>query len=232
MNQDNKSLPVEEIKVRVDYSKTCQARYIAHLDTIDVICKALRRLQLPYAVTQGCHARPKISFGPPLPLGHASFCEYFILSLTRTADAATLHESLNRELPSGMRVLRVTIPYTEKKTGNFGEKLSYRLTFSDSETANNAMAYLLDKDSCFAVERKGQTRQYCLKDAVLSVKIAEHDGMPILEAEFVQGQADVPSVSKIVTALAGHLADQKDSLKLIERISLIELNQKQEISSN
>ena len=43
----------EEIKAKVIYTKTKQSRYVAHLDNIDVMCKALRRIQLPYAVTQG-----------------------------------------------------------------------------------------------------------------------------------------------------------------------------------
>ncbi len=230
MNQENNGS--QEIKLRVDYSKTCQARYIAHLDTIDVICKALRRLQLPYAVTQGCHVRPKISFGPPLPLGHASFCEYFVLNLTRPVDTAWLRESLEREFPHGMSVLRVTAPYSEKKSGNFGEKLTYRLTFSDRETAMQARNYLLDATSCFEIERKGQTRNYLLKEAVISADAGECNGNPILTATFIQGLADVPSVSKIVTALAGHLGARKEHLKLIERIALEEFTQKQEISAD
>ncbi|HNX76057.1 MAG TPA: TIGR03936 family radical SAM-associated protein [Candidatus Rifleibacterium sp.] len=229
MNQDNAST---EVKVRVDYSKTCQARYIAHLDTIDVICKALRRLQLPYAVTQGCHVRPKISFGPPLPLGHASFCEYFVLNLTRPIDNAWLQEALNREFPHGMQVLRVTSPFIEKKNGNFGEQLTYRLTFSDGASASLARDYLLDGTSAFEVERKGQNRKYCLKDAVVGVTSVKNGNDTVLEAQFVQGQADVPSVSKIVTALASHLAERKDHLKLIERIALVEFIQKQEISAD
>ena len=184
------------------------------------------------AVTQGCHARPKISFGPPLPLGHASFCEYFVLTLNRSVESGWLQDSLNREFPVGMRVLRVITPYTEKKNGNFGEQLSYRMTFSEPNAASDAMTFLLDENTAFEVERKGQTRNYRLKDAVVSARITDNNGKPTLEAEFIQGQADVPSVSKIVTALASFLGDRKESLKLIERISLIELNQKQEISSN
>lgn len=226
MTQNNAGQSGEETKVKVTYSKTCQARYIAHLDTIDVICKALRRLQLPYSVTQGCHVRPKISFGAPLPLGHASYCEYFVLTLNKAVDARWLQEALNREFPSGMRVLQIETPYIEQKSANFGEKLSYRFTFSESSTAEESMRYLIDENTSFAVDRKGQIRNYHLKNAVISVKMAEHENKPVLAAEFVQGQADVPSVSKIVTALAAHLGDRKDHLQLIERISFCELTQK------
>lgn len=219
-----------EVKIRVEYSKTCQSRYIAHLDTIDVICKALRRLQLPYAVTQGCHVRPKISFGPPLPLGHASYCEYFVLTLTEPVDSQALTESLNRELPSGMRVISIINPYVETRNGNFGEKLHYRFSFTSAEIAETARQWLLNPETSFSAESKGKTRTYAIRSAVLGASLAENDNL-ILEADFIQGQADVPSVSKIVTALAGFLDAHKDYLKLIERVSLSELKQKQEISS-
>lgn len=230
MNSEvNQSRP--EVKVRVEYSKTCQSRYIAHLDTIDVICKALRRLQLPYAVTQGCHVRPKISFGPPLPLGHASYCEYFVLVLTEPVDSQKLQESLNRELPSGMRVISIINPYVETRKGNFGERLHYRFSFTHAEAAETARQWLLNPETSFSAESKGKTRTYMIKSAILGASIADNDSL-ILEADFIQGQADVPSVSKIVTALAGFLDTQKDCLKLIERVSLSELQQKQEISAN
>ncbi len=220
-----------EVKVRVEYSKTCQSRYIAHLDTIDVICKALRRLQLPYAVTQGCHVRPKISFGPPLPLGHASYCEYFVLTLTGAVDTQKLQDSLNRELPGGMKVISIINPYVETRNGNFGEKLHYRFSFTRAEVAELARKWLLNPETAFSAESKGKTRTYMIKSAILGAKIAENDSL-ILTADFIQGQADVPSVSKIVTALAGFLDAQKDCLRLIERVSLSELQKKQEISAN
>ena len=46
------------------------------------------------------------------------------------------------------------------------------------------------------------------------------DNKYFITADFIQGLAEVPSVSKIITALARFLGDSKDSLKLIERLSL------------
>ncbi|NCB39874.1 MAG: DUF2344 domain-containing protein [Erysipelotrichia bacterium] len=213
----------EEFKVRVDYTKTCQSRYIAHLDTIDVISKALRRLQLPYSVTQGCHARPKLTFGPPLPLGHASFCEYFILTMASPVDAEWLKTALTRELPHGMHVSKIEMPYTEKKTGTNGEKLTYRLVFSDNETAQKAVDFLQNPSVTFEVERKGQLKKYQLGDAVRQTKLSQYEDKYLVEAQFVQGLPDVPSVSKIVTALAEHLGESKNGLMLIERVALSEV---------
>lgn len=215
----------EEIKAKIIYSKTCQSRYIAHLDTIDVISKALRRLQLPYAVTQGCHVRPKLTFGPPLPLGHASFCEFFIVSLVEPVSAENLQAGLNRELPQGMKVLEVIVPFVDTRKGNGGEKLQYRLGFSCRLTAEKAVNFLCDPEVSFVVDRKGKNKSYRLGDAVRQAKIVATADSCIVEAEFIQGLADVPSVSKIVTALAEYLGNDRESFNLIERVALSELTQ-------
>jgi radical SAM-linked protein len=212
-----------EYKTRINYSKTRQARYISHLDTIDIISKALRRLQLHYAVTQGCHIRPKISFGPPLPLGHASYCEYFVITLLQQPDAESLKTALNRELPQGMEVISLEFPWIDKKSGAAGEQVNYRLHFSSRQTADLARTWLLNPETAFQGMRKGETRSYAIGKAVQKAELVEADSDWELQAEFVQGLADVPSVSKIVTALAEYLGASRDDFYLLERIALQEI---------
>lgn len=214
----------QEYKIRIDYSKTAQARYIAHLDTIDIISKALRRLKLAYAVTQGCHVRPKISFGPPLPLGHASQCENFVISLLQPPDVDALRESLNREFPAGMTVKRIRFPYSELQKGNFGELVCYRLVFSSAETAEKSLKWLKSADTSFTVSHKGKEKQYNCVEALKKAELKNEDSQTFIEAEFFQGLANVPSVSKIVTALAAFLAEEREDLKFIERTALYELS--------
>lgn len=214
----------EEFKIRIDYSKTAQARYIAHLDTIDIISKALRRLKLPYAVTQGCHVRPKISFGPPLPLGHASHCEYFVINLLQQPDVEEIKTALNREFPSGMTVKKVRYPYKELRNGNFGELVSYRLVFSSPGTAAKSIEWLKSPDTVFTITHKGNEKQYSCNSALKSAELNHEGAQTIISADFYQGLANVPSVSKIVTALASFLAEERDDLKFIERTALIELS--------
>ena len=48
-----------------------------------------------------------------------------------------------------------------------------------------------------------------------------HEGKDyIIVADFIQGVPDIPSVSKIITALSKFLMEGKESLKLIERLSI------------
>lgn len=210
----------DEIKAKVVYTKTQQARYVAHLDNIDVMCKALRRIQLPYAVSQGCHPRPKLSFAPPLPLGHASYCEYFVVTLTKAIDPEWLKKALTKELPNGMEVIEVITPYHDKRTRNKGDCVKYRLTFDSEEICNKAFDFLINPETTFETESKGRIRTYKLGSAVKKPTMYHEDNKYIITADFFQGLAEVPSVSKIITALAKFLGDSKDSLKLIERLSL------------
>lgn len=213
-----------EIKARVTYEKTHPACYIAHLDTIDIICKALRRLQLPYNVTGGCHIRPKISFGAPLPLGHASRCEQFVLSLSQQIDSKVLASSLNAQLPAGMKVVGVEIPCIEDRKGANGDIVGYRFLFNDNQTANQALEFLQNPETAFTTQSKGRERQYRIGSAVKRIAmVANKPAAAEIQAEFVQGLAEIPSVSKIVTALAEYLNERKEHLVLIERTSLIKL---------
>lgn len=210
----------DEIKAKVIYTKTQQARYIAHLDNIDVMCKALRRIQLPYAVSQGCHPRPKLSFASPLPLGHASYCEYFVVTLTKAIDPEWLKEALTKELPNGMEVIEVITPYHDKRTKNKGDCVKYRLTFDNEDICNKAFDFLINPETTFEIESKGRNRTYKLGSAVKKPTMYHENNQFFITADFIQGIAEVPSVSKIITALARFLGENKDSLKLIERLSL------------
>jgi radical SAM-linked protein len=211
--------------LKVTYSKTGPSKYVAHLDTIGILSKAIRRLNLAYDVTKGCHMRPKISFAPPLPLGHASYCEYFILSLTSIPELNGLKELLSKNMPSGMEAVNIEILPDKPPTSHNIEKLDYRLTFTDKSAMEKAQIFLTNEESSFKTISKKKTREYYVKEAILSVSPKEIDDKFVISAEFVQGKPNVPSVSKIVSALADHLKDEKHSLILIERLKIEELNQ-------
>ena len=51
------------------YRKGNPVRWISHLDLKRTLERAMRRAQLPLALSQGHNPHPRISFGPPLPLG-------------------------------------------------------------------------------------------------------------------------------------------------------------------
>ena len=93
--------------LRVRYSKTGRLVALSHLETMHAILRALRRAHLPMAYSQGFHPKPKVSFGPALPVGVESRCEYLDLELTGVQEESAIAARLAPVLPPGLTVEEV-----------------------------------------------------------------------------------------------------------------------------
>jgi radical SAM family uncharacterized protein/radical SAM-linked protein len=91
-------------RVRLIYAKRGRARFISHLELIDVFARALRRARLPVAFSSGHHPQPRLRFSPGLPVGAESDCEVLDVDLTDDLAAPEVGERLARELPEGFSV--------------------------------------------------------------------------------------------------------------------------------
>lgn len=94
-------------KIRVNFSKTGDARFLGHLELVSAIQRAVRRAGLPVKYSEGFHPMPKISFSLPLPVGMESLSEYMDLSLegpVSSSRAEQAVEALKKTLPPGIGV--------------------------------------------------------------------------------------------------------------------------------
>jgi radical SAM family uncharacterized protein/radical SAM-linked protein len=91
--------------VRVRYAKRGRLIALSHLETMHAILRAVRRAELPVAYSQGFHPKPKIGFGPALPVGLESEAEYMDLELLGTQGADSIAARLAERLPEGLDVL-------------------------------------------------------------------------------------------------------------------------------
>jgi radical SAM family uncharacterized protein/radical SAM-linked protein len=91
-------------RLRVKYCKTEEIRFISHLDVTRCFQRGVRRIRLPVSYSEGFSPHPRMSFGPPLPLGVAGEAEYFDV-LVDGRPAPGWVEPLNQALPAGLRVL-------------------------------------------------------------------------------------------------------------------------------
>ena len=119
------------IKVRLLMEKKGPLRFISHLDWLRMIYRAISRAGLPVAYSQGFNPKPRVSFGPALPLFTESLCEYVDIDLTETVHDVT--SLLNPYMPAngqiyGERLVPMTTPsidscivgltYTAKSSGS------------------------------------------------------------------------------------------------------------------
>ncbi len=92
------------MRVRFDYAKLGRARFISHLELIEVFFSALRRAAIPVAFSGGFRPLPRLRFSPGLPVGAESEHEIVDIDLSERRDVADLALALARQLPEGMTV--------------------------------------------------------------------------------------------------------------------------------
>jgi radical SAM family uncharacterized protein/radical SAM-linked protein len=95
-------------KVRLQFSKTDEARFLSHLEMARVFARAARRAALMLRYSEGYHPQPRIAFGPALSVGFESLAELVDIELVDSILVEALIPRLNNELPQGMRILSGT----------------------------------------------------------------------------------------------------------------------------
>jgi radical SAM family uncharacterized protein/radical SAM-linked protein len=97
--------------IRLTYTKLERARFIGSLELTTLFYRAARRAGLPLAFTQGHHPMPRFAFGPALPMGMESDCEFLDIDLVEPLAADLVHAGLQGQLPDGMTITAAeTIP--------------------------------------------------------------------------------------------------------------------------
>jgi len=121
--------PLAKTRFRVKYSKGPEVRFISHLDMTRVWLRAISRAGLPVAYSQGFSPHPKVSFGPPLPLGVTSQGEYLDIQLDRPASPETIF-GLQNHLPRGISISAVSpIMSNVRSITELAEAADYRVAW-------------------------------------------------------------------------------------------------------
>ncbi|MFA4948518.1 MAG: TIGR03936 family radical SAM-associated protein, partial [Candidatus Krumholzibacteriia bacterium] len=105
--------PHNVFRYRVIFEKRGRARYLSHLEMLNVIQRALRRSALPLSFSEGFHPHPKISAGPSLAVGMEGFGEFFDVELLDQVEPSP--ELLNRFLPPGLSIKACAGPFSRKE---------------------------------------------------------------------------------------------------------------------
>jgi len=133
--------PVPQHWYRIRYAKLGRAVALSHLETSYAVSRALRRAKLPISFSEGHTARPRLSFGPALPVGVESDAEFLDLALTEPLPAAEVERRLGAELPGGFELREVReIPRNETALQSAIAEIEYRAAFPPEHAAGLAEA--------------------------------------------------------------------------------------------
>ena len=167
--------PRVNYKVRIRFSKHGKIRFTSHRDVARLMERALRKVQLLVAYTEGFSPRPKLSFGLALPVGHESEAEYLDVDFATPVDLEDLPERLTASLPDGLIV--TSVAEIQSGTKSLQEVISscrweIEVLNGTTEEVTHAVSSVL---SCSELnverERKGKTSVVDIRPTILNLEV-------------------------------------------------------------
>ncbi|MFB3883038.1 MAG: TIGR03936 family radical SAM-associated protein [Armatimonadota bacterium] len=196
------------------YRKGPEVRWISHLDLKRTLERAMRRAGLALELTKGHNPHPKISYGPPLPLGATGEAELFAFHLTEAADPTTIKQRLSAQLPPGIELTEVWSVPAHRKKETFGEvdlaEYSIRVAGRvDAAQVRKSVGKLLESEALL-VQRGGERpeREVDLRPLINSLELTDESEQGItLRARLTTGSHGGARPQEIVQLLGLESAD-------------------------
>ncbi len=95
--------------IRAEFEELQPVKYISHLELMATFRRAFRKADLPLAYSQGFNPHIILSLGQPLKVGMIGKAEYFDLELAEDIDMNTFINSINDNLPEGIKILQAKV---------------------------------------------------------------------------------------------------------------------------
>jgi len=167
------------VRIRVRFSKTGKIRFSSHRDMARCWERALRRAELPVAITEGFSPRPKMHFGLALSTGHESLGEYLDIDLREpeasALDLGALPERLTPFLPPGVDVETVSaIERSELSLQEAVTVCTWRIEIpgvTPEELEVNVQTMLDASTLPVTRERKGKTVSDDIRPGIISLRV-------------------------------------------------------------
>ncbi|MFH1625028.1 MAG: TIGR03960 family B12-binding radical SAM protein [Pseudomonadota bacterium] len=176
-------------RYRLQFSKLGDARFLSHLELVNVFSRAVRRARIPVRYSKGFHPLPRIIFGGALPVGIESASEYVDIGIEGNRKPDEVVDNLNNQLPKGLRILNGwEIPLKSSLISDKIRKLNY-LVSADKQTETSflkvgslkeAVTSFLSKENLFVFQRKKRgTKNVNLRHMVDDLKVRDNLSLEI-----------------------------------------------------
>ena len=96
--------------VRLRFVKRGSLAYIAHLDLVRTVTKAVARAGIPVRYSEGFNPHPRLSFATAMSIGLESECEFLDIRLVKEVDPARLLQAFNESLTSELYATECYLP--------------------------------------------------------------------------------------------------------------------------
>ena len=169
----------------VKFSKTGQAAYIPHLDTLRAFIRTLKRAEISVKMSEGFNPHPCLYFSNPIPLGLETIAEYCAIDTDeREKDFA---EKFNNFSPIG---LKCNVAKKVVKNPNFANILSaaeYKMEIENLKNHKKFISGILNEPFILEYKTKTQTTKKDFRPLIYQIS---QDG-DIIECVFSSGKENL-----------------------------------------
>lgn len=172
--------------MRARFTKLGKVRFLSHRDVARAWERALRKVNVPIAYTEGFSPRPKVHFGLALSVGHESLGEYLDIDLDTSQDVTPavpididqFHEiaaALSAALPEGIECVAVApLPRQDRSLQEAVTSCTWSIVVeggSALEAADAVAALLAAPSLIINRERKGNVTSDDIRPYVRSLQL-------------------------------------------------------------
>jgi len=139
-NESGMENPPARFRLRFQFQKGEEARYLSHLEILRTFSRAARRASIPIGYSRGFHPQPRISLAWALPVGICGEQEWGEMELERECPIPTVVERLNRSLPSGLRIGKAKwVPLSAPPLEKTLSRALYEIIWDQGEEAGSRL---------------------------------------------------------------------------------------------
>jgi len=208
----------------VRYAKFGLLRFLSHLELKNVVERAMRRADLPVAMSLGFHPQPRLAFATPLPTGMESHGELMDVTLTKSVAPEEFVARFNAAAPEGLEAVEA------RETALEGKGLMALVVASEYEAHVPYAALsgdgLRERVEAFetggpcVVTRKGKNgpKEMDIRPLVESLEVVPNGEGAVLSMRLVDRSGAKGRPEEVLEALLG---DAKSSCRLRKTATIL-----------
>lgn len=199
------------MRLRIQITKEEGIRFIAHLEYVRTLERALRRAKLPVAYSEGFNPHMKFSLASALGVGVTSDSEFVEIELAKEVDINEAMEAFSRALPWGIHVKAADIVDSKKpKLMASAAGATYRIVVPcEGEAIDAVNAFNAAKNIIFqkpAPKSRSKVKEIDVKEFVKSIKGEMKDNNLVLNFDCKITPLGSMKASEIVKVLKENFA--------------------------
>jgi len=167
-------------RLRIRFQKSGDLRWIGHRDLVRMFERLLRRCDVPLAMSEGFHPKPRIGFPSALALGIEGRCELMDVQLCEEVSPEELQSTLQAAAPAGLIIAEIDrLPDQKMKIDVLAATYEIAVPADRLAAAETAVGDFLKRDTHEIVragKAPGKEQRMDARQGVLDLTVSHGDG--------------------------------------------------------